>query len=111
VDEATQVFGGISDEDEEAELQGVNDWMESIQLPLGVLGYEQADADTGVLQASLDLAWPTGVQEGLSDPVALLLNEPNETLAVASQAGFRCFTTTAAFKQYVEAEIVGNGTS
>jgi hypothetical protein len=39
--------------------------------------------------------------------VAILLNESNETLVLASQAGFRYFTTTQSFKKYVHEEILG----
>jgi hypothetical protein len=52
------------------------------------------------------MAWPSGIQEELSQPVAVLLNESNETLAIASQAGFRCFTAIEQFQNYVETEIL-----
>jgi hypothetical protein len=52
------------------------------------------------------LAWPNGIQEELSQPVAALLSEGTEVIAVASQAGYRCFTTVAEFKRYVQAEIL-----
>jgi hypothetical protein len=42
----------------------------------------------------------------LSEPVALLLDEPAETLRVAHQAGFRCFTDAADFRRYVEYEVL-----
>jgi hypothetical protein len=45
----------------------------------------------------------------LSEPVAVLLNEEGGTIAIASQAGFRCFTTTDDFTRYVENEIQGAG--
>ncbi len=53
-----------------------------------------------------DLAWPNGIQENLSQPVVVLLNESAETIAVASQAGFRCFTTIPEFKKYVDEEVL-----
>jgi hypothetical protein len=49
------------------------------------------------------------LQEELSQPVAVLLNEPAEVIALASQGGFRCFTSAADFKRYVAREIVGEG--
>jgi hypothetical protein len=52
------------------------------------------------------LAWPNGIQEELTQPVAVLLNENSETLALASRAGFRCFTAAQDFKDYVEKEIL-----
>ena len=54
----------------------------------------------------LDLAWPDGVQEGLRQPGAVLLNEGEETLALASSTGFRCFTDVEAFKAYVTKEVL-----
>jgi hypothetical protein len=47
-----------------------------------------------------------GVQEELSQPVAVLLNEDSDTLAIASAAGFRCFTDTKSFKRYVRREVL-----
>lgn len=49
-------------------------------------------------QAVFDLAWPSGLQEGLSEPVAVLINEGADVLSVASRAGFRCFTGIDEFK-------------
>jgi hypothetical protein len=36
----------------------------------------------------------------------VLLNEPTDTLALASGAGFRCFTSSADFRAYIEGEIL-----
>lgn len=101
------VPGSIETPEEEAILNGVNDWVSSLRLADGILAYELSHPDSGDPQAVLDLAWPRGLQYGCSEPVALLLNEGPETLAVASQAGFRVFTTPASFRVYVEGEIVG----
>lgn len=99
--------GGSSSEEEEARLEGLNGWMEEHNLPRGVLAYDFADPATGEQRAVFDLAWPNGVQEELSQPVAVLLNESSEVIAIASQAGYKCFTTVAAFQRYVRAEILG----
>ena len=58
-----------------------------------------------------DLAWPNGIQEELSQSVEVLLNESNETLAIASQAGYRFFTVIEAFRRYVESEILAGETT
>ena len=100
------VGGGITSEEEEGQLEALNDWMESKGLPRGVLAYDFADTETGEQKAVFDLAWPSGIQEELSQPVAVLLNEEAETLAIASQSGFRCFTTVAEFRKYVQAEVL-----
>lgn len=80
--------------------------MKAQGLPTGIVGYDFADPGTGQQKAVFDLAWPNGIQEGLSQPVAVLLNESSEVLAIASQAGFRCFTTPGDFRRYVESEIL-----
>ena len=41
----------------------------------------------GAGAARHDLAWPNGIQEELSQPVAVLLNEGKETIAIARSGG------------------------
>lgn len=101
--------GGITSEEEEQELESVNEWIESQGLPRGIMAYDFADPATGEQKAVFDLAWPNGIQEELSQPVVVLLNETTETIATASQAGFRCFSNTGEFKKYVEEEILVQG--
>lgn len=103
------VPGATSGPDEEAELDHLNEWVVGAGLPSGELSYEVVESESGEPLAALDLAWPDGLQEGLSQPVAVLLNEGPETLAAASAVGFRCFTNAAAFKSYVEREVLGVG--
>ena len=86
------VLGGIATDEEEAELEAINEWIEAQGLPRGILGYDFSDPVTGEQKAVFDLAWPNGIQEELSQPVAVLLNEGTEVISLASQAGFRCFT-------------------
>lgn len=100
------VPGGITSEEEEGQLVALNAWVDRHGLPPGELAYDFADAATGEQRAVFDLAWPDGVQKGLSQPVAVLLNEDRETVAVASQAGFRCFTEVGEFQRYVADEIL-----
>ncbi len=99
--------GGISDENEEREIGVLNAWMQSQGLPLGHVSFGYTEPETGEQKAVFDLAWPSGVQTGLSQPVAVLLSEPAEVLAIASQAGFRCFTQVDQFRRYVSSEILG----
>ena len=98
--------GGISSEAEERELTALNEWLAAQNLSRGQLAFDHADAATGAQQAVFDLAWPEGLQPGLTGPVAVLLNETAEVLAIASEAGYRCFTSGAAFRSYVETEIL-----
>ena len=54
------------------------------------------------------LAAPNGTQEELSQPVAVLLNEDSEMIAIAKWAGYRCFVSVAGFQNYVNLEILVN---
>jgi hypothetical protein len=99
-------IGGVTSEEEEEQLEALNDWMEERGLPRGIVTYDFADPDTGIQRAIFDLAWPNGIQQELSQPVAILLNEGGDVIAIASQAGYRCFVTVSEFKQYVRTEIL-----
>ncbi len=98
--------GGIENEGEEEILIAVNEWVIEQGLPEGEICHEVADPDTGEPVAIFDLAWEKGLQEGLSHPVVLLLNEPPATLALANAHGFRYFTDVESFRHYAEAEIL-----
>ena len=80
-----------------------------MKLPEGEFVYDLSDESTGVSLALLDLAWPDGLQPGLSKPVALLLNEPPETLEAANAAGYLFFTDVADFRRYVERDVLALG--
>ena len=98
--------GGITSESEEQELEAVNDWLVEQGLASGQITYDYSDPNTGEQKAVFDLAWQEGLQPGLTEPVAVLLNESPEVLVLASAAGFRCFTTVTEFRTYVESEIL-----
>ena len=100
-----QYLGSISDEDEEKLILDTNQWINENGLPEGELEYNLSD-DEGNELALLDLAWPDGLQEGLSMPVALLINEGFETLSAANTAGYLYFTDVNSFKNYVSQEIL-----
>ena len=70
------------------------------------MAYDFSDPQTGQQKAVFDLAWPTGLQEELSQPVVVLLNADAATMALASQAGFRCFTSSNSFRNYVSTEVL-----
>ena len=106
--ETEAIPGGIGDDQEEAVLNSLNDWLSAQSLPEGRMEHELAHPDTGEPLAILDLAWPNGLQEGFSDPVALLLGEEQQTLQIANDYGFRHFTNAEAFKRYVEAEVLAS---
>lgn len=95
------------DEDDEAKtIAECLAWVSDRGLPGGSENYELVEETTGEQIAVLDLAWPEGLREGLTQPVALL-NEGAEIEAAAGEAGFRFFTSAGAFKRYVETEVLG----
>lgn len=98
--------GTVESEDEEQALLETNLWVEQQGLPAGEFLFEADDPDSGEPLAIFDLAWPNGLQEGFSQPVALLLNEVSDTLYVANQLGYRYFTDVDEFKAHVEREVL-----
>ena len=106
IEQPVSIPGGIDSEAEEKELEGINDWIHQQGLPRGILSYDFSDSESGQQIALFDLAWPEGIQTELSQPVALLLNEGGEVLAIANQAGYRCFQKTDDLKRYVQSEIL-----
>ena len=103
---ASSLPGSVGSEEEEEQLLALNEWVVQQALPEGECLYELARADSGEPVAVLDLAWPNGLQEGLSEPVAVLLNEAPETLAAANAHGFRYFTSVEDFKRHVAHDVL-----
>jgi len=104
---APAIQGGITSEAEEEEIHDINEWVEAQGLPRGVVAFDFADPQSGEQRAVFDLAWPNGLQEELSQPVAVLLHEDAATIKAASEAGFRAFTDSKSFKRYVASEVIG----
>jgi hypothetical protein len=99
------IAGTLAPGDEEQILECMQ-WISERNLPEPEIEYELADETTGEPLAVLDVAWPNGLQEGYSQPVAVLLDEPREVEEAANQAGYRFFTTVEEFKDYVRREIL-----
>lgn len=92
--------------EEDRIIRECNEWIVQQGLPPGEVMYELADLQTGEPRAILDLAWPNGLQVGLSQPVALLIDESKETEEAVNKAGYRHFTDIESFKEYVNKEIL-----
>ena len=106
LDRPVTVVGGTQGEEEEQLLQQCNRWIIEQGLPEGEVMYELLDPQSEEPVAILDLAWPNGLQEGLSQPVALLIDEPIEVEEAVNRAGFQFFTTLDSFREYVNREIL-----
>jgi hypothetical protein len=99
-------YSAMSQETEEAQLIELNEWVIDQGLPEGDFYLELVAGEGPEVLAVIDLAWPRGIQPGLSQPVAILLNEESETEEIVNQAGFRFFTEPDAFRRYVETDIL-----
>ena len=106
LDRRDVVSGGFDNPEEEYLLREANDWVISQGLPEGEFGYELIDQLTGEPLAILDLAWPTGLQEGFSQPVALLIDEDVDLIRSSNDQGFRSFIETDALKKYIQEEVL-----
>ena len=96
----------VESDEEEALLQQAMQWMEQQDLPIGDYGYELQD-QFSEQTVTIDLAWPRGVKEGISIQAALLIDEDDETLQIASRNGYICFTTLEQLQAYVLRDILG----
>ena len=98
-----------SNSDEEDVLAKLNDFVTANGLEAGELYYQVFDGNTGDLVATLDLAWPNGLKDGLSDPVTVLIGEDDSVGTLANKFGFRrVYTSEEDFKDYVRREILGD---
>lgn len=86
-------------DDEERRLTELQVWLTERGFDAGVRDHELFDGAGGA-EAVLDLAWPRGLQPGLSARVALLIDEPTGVLLAATRHGFRVFTDPAELREY-----------
>jgi hypothetical protein len=96
-------------DDESRVIEEVNRWVEGQGFPRGELAVELIDEGSGEVEATLDLAWPDGLQTGLSQPLALLLNEDSSVEEAAGRHGFRFFTSADRLQRYVEMDVLDAG--
>lgn len=95
-----------ADEEEELILEFAL-WVQEMGLPQAEIQFELTDEETGESLAVLDLAWPDGLQPGLSKPVALILDGGKDLESLLNARGYLYFRSTNALKKYVTREIVG----
>ena len=102
------VLGAISSVEEEELILDCALWVENKGLPSGEIEYELCDDEMEKPLAVIDLAWPDGLQPGLSQPVALLIDEGKEIREILNQRGYLFFTSVDDLKKYVKNEILDN---
>lgn len=101
IDYANRINQTDSEESEEETLLAVSIWMEENGLDTGEINYELADEDGNIITI-IDLAWPKGIQQGLSEPIALLLNETQEKQSLVNSKGYKFFTDEEVFRNHVK---------
>ena len=68
--------------------------------------HEICDDESGEVLATVDVAWPDGIQPGRTEPVALLVAPDPETEAHLGERGYRFFTSIRKLVWHLE-ELLG----
>lgn len=93
--------------EEDHELQALVSWVTANGLPKPELDFEVSDPVTGEVLTIVDAAWPKGLQEGYSQPIALCLEAEDQKTAIVNQVGYRFFTSINTLQRYLEEQIEG----
>ena len=100
----TQVATTVSGEEDD-ELQTLISWAIARGFPKPELNVEVCDPNTGEVLTIVNAAWPKGLQEGYSQPLALILEVDDQKVAILNQAGYRFFTTIEALRRHLKEQI------
>ena len=87
---------GVDTDDDEHAARLIADFMENAP---GMIGHP-IDVPGGN-PIYLDVAWPQGLQFGMSEPVAFLFDADADIIQRATLAGFKVFTDESQLRQYV----------
>ncbi|MBE3581293.1 MAG: DUF262 domain-containing protein [Thermoanaerobacteraceae bacterium] len=90
---------------DDEEIGALLEWLQANKLPRPELDFEIC-GPAGEVLTVVDLAWPNGVQEGYSQPVALVLQEDREQNRILNQLGYRYFNSAKDLRAYLE-KLVG----
>lgn len=97
--------GGINSEEDEELIDNLNAWCATQGLPVGEKDHELMDKETGEPTALLALAWPDGLQSGLSQPVAFVA-ESAEAEKAALKQGYKVFDELEELKTFIAHDIL-----
>jgi hypothetical protein len=109
VDYSTELIQPAADVsgEEDQELKTFVSWIIANGLPKPELDFEISDPITGQVLTIVNAAWPKGLQEGYSQPIALCLEADAQKVAIINQAGYRFFTDIETLRRYLEEQIEG----
>lgn len=91
--------------DEESEILEFSIWMEDSGLDPGEF-YHEILSEQEEQIVIVDLAWPDGIQAGLSEPIALLLNGTPDDYQLLSNLGYEYFSSIGRLRAHVSSHFL-----
>lgn len=88
------------EDDEEAVIEELISWLKNEGFAPGIKDYSAVIGYAGT-PIIIDVAWPDGLQEGFTEPVALMINEEPGDIYRVNAVGYRVFTRADDLKNYV----------
>lgn len=88
------------EDDEEAVIEELVSWLKNEGFAPGIKDYSAVIGYAGT-PIIIDVAWPDGLQEGFTEPVALMINEEPGDIYRVNAVGYRVFTRADDLKNYV----------
>lgn len=88
------------EDDEEAVIEELVSWLKNEGFAPGIKDYSAVIGYAGT-PIIIDVAWPDGLQEGFTEPVALMINEEPGDIFRVNAVGYRVFTRADDLKNYV----------
>ena len=88
------------EDNEEAVIEELVSWLKNEGFAPGIKDYSAVIGYAGT-PIIIDVAWPDGLQEGFTEPVALMINEEPGDIYRVNAVGYRVFTRADDLKNYV----------
>lgn len=89
-----------SEDNEEAVIEELVSWLKNEGFAPGIKDYSAVIGYAGT-PIIIDVVWPDGLQEGFTEPVALMINEEPGDIYRVNAVGYRVFTRADDLKNYV----------
>lgn len=89
-----------SEDNEETVIEELVSWLKNEGFAPGIKDYSAVIGYAGT-PIIIDVAWPDGLQEGFTEPVALMINEEPGDIYRVNAVGYRVFTRADGLKNYV----------
>ncbi len=98
----------VLDDDEDLAISEIREWLKEQGFNAGIRDYGAVNGYGG-MPIIIDVAWPDGLQEGFTEPVALMIGEEPGDVYKVNSAGFRVFTDAESMRGYVMEHYLGEG--